>query len=273
MEYFCRLKNFWFPDWMALVWLVFTLPALYFFQTVIHEGTHAVSALMVTGHFPKLAPYPHSNRSGNFLNGVTIADDNELVTVSRRQNCDENAPVVDIRRMGGYPPNPQFVALGISVILTFIFIFTSTANPYVRLGLRAWYLGACIDFMYGTARGLGGGCNESADWSKFMLEADIGTGWFAFMTWMFWILILLHFLWVYWSRWGRDAVIQTCFWDYRWFAFLLGCLSFLAVLLSLVIGDNNIDKGSAAYIVPLILQILFLCWYWIYFGLTYKYQS
>ncbi len=271
MEYFRRLKNFWFPDMMALVWLIFMLPGLYFFQTLIHEGTHAVSALAVTGDFPKLAPFPHLNSSGNFLNGVTIGDAGTRVTIIRKTNCD-SAARSSISKLGGHPAMPQFIALGISIILAVVFFFTSTPNPYVRLGLRAWYLGACIDFLYASARNLFGGCNESADWSKFMLEADIGTGWFAFMTAIFWLLIFSHFLWVYWSRWGRDAVTNTCFWDYRWIAFLLGCLSFLAILLSLVISDNNIDKGSAAYIVPLILQILFFCWYWIYFGLTYKYK-
>ena len=71
MEYFRRLGNFWFPDWMSFVWLLFALPALYFFQTTIHEGSHAMAAFFVTGNFPKVAPFPHTQESsvGAFLYG------------------------------------------------------------------------------------------------------------------------------------------------------------------------------------------------------------
>lgn len=270
MEYFSRLKTFWFPSTTALVWLLFSLPALYFFQTVIHEGAHAVSALMVSGHFPKLAPFPHLTSSGNFLNGVTIGSEETRVTISRSTSCD-NPTTIRFTRLAGHPSVPQFVSLAISIILAIIFIFTSAPSVQVRLGLKLWYLGACVDFMYSTARGLIGGCNESADWSKFMLESGMATPWFAVLTWIFWLLILSHFIWVFWAQWERRVDVN--FWNFRWFSFLLGTLSLLAVLLSIFVNDANIDKGSAAFIVPLIVQLLFLCWYWIYFGLTYKYGS
>ena len=62
MDYFTRLRNFWFPDLNALWWLLLALPALYFFQTVVHEGTHGLTALVKTGTFPIVAPFPHLNR-------------------------------------------------------------------------------------------------------------------------------------------------------------------------------------------------------------------
>lgn len=271
MEYFKRLRNFWFPDWMALVWLLFALPALYFFQTTIHEGTHAMAALFVTGNFPKVAPFPHLTSDGDFLNGVTLGDPSTRVSIIRRTNCDSSARS-RITKLAGFPAMPQFLALGLIVILTVVFAITTVTNPFVRFGLRAWYFGACIDFMYGTARGLGGGCNEKADWGKFLLESDMPAGLFAFMTWVFWLGVLSHFLWIYWSRWGRDAVAETGFWDYRWIALLLGILSFFGVLLSAVLNDDRIQKDNAAFVVPLVFQVGAFCWYWIYFGLTFKYK-
>jgi len=272
MEYFTRLKNFWFPDWNAVAWLFLALPALYFFQTTIHEGTHATAALVVTGNFPKLAPFPHRTSSGNFYNGVTLDDPSTDVTVIERTSCTSPTRSSNTR-LAGFSGMPQFIALGLAILFSALFFFTTFTNPMVRLGLRLWFLGACIDFMYGTARGLIGGCNIFADWSKFMIRADINPGLFAFMTWIFWLVILSHFVWVYWSGWGRETVPSTGFWDYRWISFLLGLLSLIAVLWSAFLNDPAIIKDSAEFIVPLIVQILVLCWYWIYFGLTFKYQS
>ena len=106
-----------------------------------------------------------------------------------------------------------------------------------------------------------------------MLRGDIGVGWFALLTWFLWLVILCHFVWVYWSAWGREAVAETNFWDYRWVAFILGIMSTLAVIVSLAVSDDRIDKGTVVFVVPFIVQILALCWYWIYFGLTFKYQE
>jgi hypothetical protein len=273
MEYFTRLRNFWFPDLNALWWLLLALPALYFFQTTVHEGTHATAALVVTGNFPKLAPFPHRNSpSGNFLNGVTLGDSSTVVTVVERTSC--TSPTRSrTQRLAGFPAMPQFLDLGLIVLFSALFFFTTFTNPFVRLALRLWFLGACIDFMYNTARGLIAGCNIATDWSKFMVGSDINPALFAFMTWVFWLAILSHFVWVYWSGWGRETVPSTGFWDYRWLAFILGCLSLVAVLLSIFVNDSAIVKDSAEFIVPLIIQILALCWYWIYFGLTFKYQE
>ena len=168
---------------------------------------------------------------------------------------------------------PQFLDLGLITIFSLVFFFTATPNPFARLLLRAWYLGAIIDFMFNTARGLIGACVATMDWSRFMLQSDISTGPFAVMTWAFWLAILSHLVWVNWSRWGREPVDGSSFWDYRWIAFLLGVLSLLAVLLSIFVNDPEIIKNSTAFIVPFVGQILALAWSWIYFGLTFKYQS
>ncbi len=273
MEYFTRLRNFWFPDWKALWWLLFALPALYFFQTTIHEGSHALAACFVSGSCPKLAPFPHeSSPGGNFLNGVTLGDASTSVRVVERISCDSST-AVPRSRMAGFPAVPQFVDLVLIVVFTLIFAFTTFTNPFVRFVLRAWYLGACIDFMYNTIRGLIAGCNINADWSKFMVWSDINPALFALMTWLFWLVILSHFVWVYWSGWGRAIVPATGFWDYRWIVFVLGILSLIAVLLSIFISDPAINKNSAAFIVLFAVQIGALCWYWIYFGLTFKYSE
>jgi len=272
MEYFTRLKNFWFPDWNAVAWLLLALPALYFFQTTIHEGTHATAALIVTGHFPKLAPFPHRTSSGNFYNGVTLRDPSTTVSVIERTSCTSSVRSRN-PRLAGFPAMPQFIALGLIVLFSALCFFTTFTNPMVRFAFRLWFLGACIDFMYGTARGLIAGCNIFADWSKFMVGSDIDPGLFALMTWIFWLVILCHFVWVYWSGWGRETVPNTDFWDYRWIAFMLGILSLIAVLWSIFLNDPAIVKDSAEFIVPFVVQILALCWYWIYFGLTFRYRT
>lgn len=271
MEYFKRLGNFWFPDWMAVVWLLFALPALYFFQTTVHEGSHAMAALFATGSFPKVAPFPHLNTDMGFLNGVTIGSSDSYVTVIGRTECDSDA-----RRshtvLAGFPAAPQFVDLALIVLFSVLTGITTFTNPMVRFPLRAWYLGAAIDFMYNTARGLIGGCNKGTDWSKFLLGSDMSSGVFALLTWIFWLGILSHFAWVYWSGWGRHEVPKTGFWDYRWVALILGILSFFALVLSAAVSDPSIDKSSAAFIVPLIFQMAAFVWYWIYFTLTFKFK-
>ena len=271
MEYFTRLRNFWCPDWKCLVWVLFSLPALYFFQTLVHEGTHATAALVSTGSFPKLAPFPHRTPAGNFLNGVTLGDPSTTVSKVIRTQCNNPTPT-RVRVLGGFIALPQFIALGVFLLLGVLFYLVSIPNALARFPLRLWYLGVAIDFCYGTARGLGGGCNPSADWSRFMLRADIAPGLFALMTWIFWLGVLSHFIWVYWSAWGKVAVAETGFWDYRWIAAALGTLSLVAVIWSFALSDPQIVKNSAAFIVPLVFQIGALGWYWIYFGLTFKYK-
>jgi hypothetical protein len=272
MEYFRRLGRFWGPEGAAVAWLFLALPALHFLQTTVHEGTHAMAAVVSTGGSPKLVTYAHSSAAG-FRNGATIPDAKSTVSPVERKECNSRKRSSDPPRLAGFSALPQFVALAQIALFSVVFIVTTLEGPRVRFALRAWYLAACLDFLYSTIRGLIGGCNKFADWSKFMLRSDIPVAGFVVMTWVFWLLVLAHFVWVYWSPWSRPPASRPGFWGYRWIALILGILSFLAVLLSFAVGDPSIDKGSVAFILPLVIQILALIWYWLYFGLTFKYQS
>lgn len=248
MGYRSRLYAFWFDrDRIAIAWLALSAPALYFFQTTIHEGEHVMAAFAVTGRFPEVAPFPHRDVFGHFYNGVTFTGI-------------------------GFPAAPQFLDLALIAALTAVFTSTRIASPMIRFALRAWFLALSIDFLYNTWRGLFAGFNERADWSKFMLESGIGPVPFAVMTWIFWLGLSSHFLWVYWSRWSRELSRKADFWDYRPIAMLLGILSTVAALLSILVGDPWIDKGSAPFIAVLTVQIGASCWYWIYIGLTFKHR-
>jgi hypothetical protein len=276
MEYFTRLRNFWFPDWNALWWLILAFPALYFFQTVVHEGTHGFTAFVDRGNFPTVAPFPHLTADGNFLNGVTLSSrdgsTSERPVPVERQDCDSPTKTSN-PQLAGWIGMPQIIDIVLILIFTVIFMFWNIRSPMIRFLLRIWYFGVWIDFMFNTARHLFGFCKASMDWSRVMLRGDIGLGWFAFLTWFLWLVILCHFVWVYWSQWGKEAVEETSFWDYRWVALVLGVLSTVAVVVSLAVSDDRIDKGTAAFVVPFIIQILAVIWYGIYFGLTFKYKD
>ncbi|MHC4953801.1 MAG: hypothetical protein ACYTGZ_07915 [Planctomycetota bacterium] len=97
MEYFRRLGNFWGPDGCAVAWFFLALPALYFFHTVIHEGMHGLAVVATSDASPKVAPFPHLNEDGDFLNGVTITEGRYLVTIQRPQSC-ANRTVVPMCR-------------------------------------------------------------------------------------------------------------------------------------------------------------------------------
>lgn len=275
MEYFRRLANFWFPNWVAFVWLLMGLPALYFLQTVVHEGTHAVVAISATGHKPTFAPFPHMHEKNDgtlgFLNGVTYySNDNDYVGVDTRKNCSTNDREVQ-DHLGGFPAAPQILDLMLIAIFSFLFAVVGFSSPIARFPLIILYLGFWIDFMYGTIRTLIAGCKESVDWSRFYLESEMGFGIFVFITWIFWIIILSHFVWMYWSAWARKKVDRAGFWDYRWVALIFGVLSLICVIMSLAITDDDIHKDNAAFIVPLIVQFIALIWYGLYFGLSFKY--
>jgi hypothetical protein len=274
MDYFTRLKNFWFPDLNAFWWLLLALPGLYFFQTVVHEGTHGLTAFVKTGSFPTVAPFPHLTETGGFLNGVTLYDPSvaEKPKPLERQDCNTQVKTPNTR-LAGWIGMPQFVDILLIVCFTLIFMFADIRSAMLRFALRAWYLGAWIDFMFNTARHLVGGCKDTQDWSRVMLRADIGDGWFALLTWLLWLLILCHFVWVYWSAWGRNAVAESGFWDYRWIAFSLGLLSTVAVVWMLAVSDKGINKGNVVFVIPFILQCLSIVWCAIYFWLTFSRQT
>ncbi len=273
MEYFRRLRNFWFPHRASIAWFFLALPALYFLQTSVHEGTHGMAALIVSGHAPTVAPFPHMNEDDkgklHFLNGVTFGGPETRAEVSMRKDCDTEQRLIR-KPMAGNPAAPQFVAFFLIVLASLVFVFFTMPYEMARFPLRMLFLGFCIDFMYGTIRGLIAGCNESADWSKFYLQSEMSRGVFAGVTWIFWILILSHFVWVYWSAWGRERVPKVGFFGYRWMSFGLGILSLICVIVSLAIGDDEIHKDTAAFILPFIAQVLAVGWYFSYFGMTFK---
>ena len=242
-----RLCRFWFEDLNSLWWLLMGLPALYFFQTFIHEGSHAFTHLFKTGDFPKLAPYPHIHPTAGFRNGVAL-----------------NAE--------GFIATPQFLALALIVVLTLIFFFLPVRNRMVRFVLKLWYLGASIDVLYNTARELVGGHNRFADWSKFQEDCSVSPALMVFLSVLFWLIVLSHFIWVYWSAWVNEPPEQTTFWGFRWAAMILGILTIFSLLFAAFVSDPSIDKSVAVFIVYVIVQILAFTWYWAYFGLTYKYS-
>jgi hypothetical protein len=272
MTYFQRLRNFWLPDKNVFLWFLFSLPALYFFQTTIHEGTHALAAYFVTGHLPTVAPFPHDHGTIGPLNGVTLFDPQSSATVIERTECD-SAAVTKHTRLAGWAPAPQFVDLFLIAIFSLITFFVPVGSALLRFPVLAWYFAANIDFMYNTARGLVGSCNKVRDWSKFMIRDDINETVFLLLTWILWLGVLSHFVWVYRSRWGRDAVPKTDFWDYTWIALGLGILGFIGVLFSIFVNDPDIHKDSVIFIVPFIALLGATAWYWYYFVQSIRRRS
>jgi hypothetical protein len=245
-EYFERLGNIWVPNGFAsLWWLLFALPALYFFETLIHEGTHGLTALVVTRDFPKLMPFPHYNTAfDGFVNGVTF-------TGGR-----------------GFVAAPQAIALGLIVVFTLILLLWPIRNHLARFALRTWYLGACLDLLYNSVKGLWGGPSPISDWGK--LEAQISTPGIIALTWGLWLFVLSHFAWAPYSAWGRQRPERKGFWGYRGVALLLGLLSLAAILFATFVNDPTIVKAHVFFIAPLIGQAIALLWYSTYVVLTFS---
>lgn len=272
MDYFTRLKNFWFPDSNALWWLLLALPALYFFQTVVHEGTHGLTAYASRRSFPIVAPFPHLTKKGNFLNGVTLplldGSTSEKPVPIERQDC--NSPTKTPNpRLAGWIGMPQLVDMLLIVVFTVIFMFWNIRSPLIRFLLRLWYFGVWIDFMFNTARHLFEICKDSMDWSRVMLRGDIGDGSFAVLTWFLWLVILSHFVWVYWSKWGREPVEETSFWDYRWIALVMAIMSAFAIVVSVAVSDDRIDKLTFIFFAGLLFQLAGLVANVVYFATAY----
>jgi hypothetical protein len=221
--------------------LALGLPALHFLQTVIHEGSHALTGLAAGGS-PKLAPFPHVSPSGAFRNGVTFG-------------------------AGGFIATPQFVGLSLVVLLTLIFLLWPIRNRYVRLLLRWWFLGVSIDLLYNTARELVGGHNPLPDWSRFQDAFGIPEAGMIALTWLIWLTVWSHLVWVYLSAWHRVNVRPPTagFWDYRGIAILYGALSLVAVVVSLAVSDPGIVKAHVAFLGPLLLlQVPSVVWHTVY---------
>lgn len=269
MDYFTRLRKFWFPNGHAFLWLLLAFPGLLFFQTVIHEGTHGVVAWFNNGDFPKVAPFPHLTvRDGNFLVGVTIPD--KSVSPRERKVCDPNvAPTTIPPRLAGWIGWPQVIALLIAAGLTVIFVFTNIANPYIAFLLRTWHFGAVIDFTFNSAKNLVGICDASQDWSRVMIRGDIDSTVFWVITLVLWLVVLFLIASPGWPE--RKLPAEIDFWDYRWIAVLLMVLSLMALVVSFVVRDETrIDKGSWVFWLVLVAQFLAVIWYMYYVWRTFQ---
>ena len=236
-NYLGRLKNFWFPDRPSLLWFLVGLPALHFFQTLIHEGSHALAALLAAGSFPKFAPFPHASPDVAFRNGVTFSGE-------------------------GFIQAPQFVAFGLLVLLTFLFI--PIRNRTARFLLHLWYFGASLDLLYNTAREVVGGHSEFADWSRFQDQYGVSDPTMIALSALVWLIPLSHFLWVNLPPWRWDRVPRSSFWDYRTVASVYGLLSVSAIVFSVSVSDPKILKTSGAFLIPFALQVLSLFWCLLY---------
>ena len=270
MEYFTRLRNFWFQDRYALCWLLFAIPIMISFQSTVHEGTHGLVAFMKTGSFPQVEPFLMIY-DGNFNNGITNPDASSSETRTERTDCDEKVPPGSVTRLAGWSGWPQVVALLLAVGFTLIFLFVSITNPVFGFLWRAWYLAACVDFMANIGLTLFCTCKPSQDWAKVMIRGDINSKLFWFITFLLSLVILSHFVWVWWSKWGKQPLLERRFWGYRWVALVLGILATISLLFYALVRDNDIEYGSFAYIFGLLLQIIGFAIYWIYFGLSFKY--
>lgn len=244
MDYFRKLLRFWFPDWQSAVWFLFALLPVYFLQTFIHEFSHAVAAAATGGGFPQFAPFPHTNPTLGFVNGVTF-------TGGR-----------------GFPATPQFVAFALIVLWSLVGWLAPIRDRRVQLVFRMLLLAACVDFMYNTAAGLVGGSSSLSDWNRFRTGSGLSGVAIAALTWSMWIIPLAHFVWVYFSAWVQSEGTSRSFWDYRWPALAFGSLSLIALIFCAAVSNPSIVKTEAVFILYVVAQAALLAWLATYFVLT-----
>jgi len=245
MDYLRKLGRFWFPDWQSAVWLLFALLPVYFLQTFIHEFSHAVTAAAAGGGFPKIAPYPHVNSGLGFVNGITF-------TGGR-----------------GFPATPQFVSFGFIVVWSLVGWLAPIRDRRIQLVFRVLLLAACVDFIYNTAAGLGGGSSSQSDWNRFRAASSLSGGELAAITWCLWLVVLAHFAWVYFSAWVRSEGDDQSFWAYRWPAVAFGALSLISLIVAAAVSDPSIDKSQGVFIAYVVAQVVSLVWLVVYFILTF----
>ena len=256
-----NLRLFWRPDINAFWWLILAFPGLLFFQTTVHEGTHALIAYHENGDFPKLFPFMH----GGGRIGVTIPDKAEVYT--EHVKCDRAAPPTRHARLAGFIGWPQIVDLILVAVCTVIFLTWNVRNPLVAFIMRAWYIAACIDFLFNSFKILIGICDDGQDWARVMIRSDINHFVFWLLTLILWAAVLSHFLWVRWTKWVNEPLEETRFRDYRWIALFLGTMSALALLFAWLVSDPSIDK-NAFFTFEVVLQLLGLLFYQAYFWWT-----
>ena len=269
MEYFTRLRKFWFQDLNAFLWLLLAIPVMISFQSIIHEGTHGVVAFIKEGSFPKVEPFLMTY-NGGFQNGITTG---VFETVTERTECDPNLPARSHSRLAGWIGWPQMVALLLTVGFALIFLFVNVTNPVFGLLWRAWYVAAVADFLFNTGLILFGTCKPTQDWARVMIRGDHSFGLFRFLTLLLWLIVLSHFVWVWWSKWGTNPLPDRGFWGYRWVAFALGICSTISLIFYLLVRDDGIEYGGGVYIFGLLLQFAAFWFYWIYYGLSLKHAQ
>jgi hypothetical protein len=230
--YVQRLRTFWFPDRAGVALFLRGLPALYFAQTTVHEGAHALMTWFSTGRFPKIAPFPHVTPDGRFLNGVTMA-------------------------ASGLIAAPQVLDLALIIGLSLAALWWPLRDRAARFLLRFWLLGASVDLLYNTVRELAGGHNRFADWSRFQDRFAIPDGWMMALTWLIWLIVLSHLVWVYFSAWGRLPPESGRYQGAIW---ILCLLSLAATVTSLAVSDPRIVKAHVGFVAPLAAQVLSLAW-------------
>src|SRR6185503_5667416 len=121
MESLTRLRKFWFQDWPAFFWLLLTIPIMISFQSIVHEGTHSLTAAKRTHSFPKIIPFLMIY-DGDFHNGFTPSDKDTRATYHERIACDEGAAKRDVTRLAGWSGWPQIGAFLITVGIALIFL-------------------------------------------------------------------------------------------------------------------------------------------------------
>lgn len=245
-EHFARLLRFWFQDRYAFLWLLFSVPIMISFQSIVHEGTHALVTFR-TRDFPKIMPFL-MEYEGSFNNGVT-------------------SPAV------GWSGWPQIVAVLIMVGLAVLFRFVNFRSPIVGLLLKAWFVAAAADFIANTFLILTGTHSPGKDWEDARVDADWGTTSWWFLTAFLWLVPLSHFVWVRWAKWATDPLPDRGFWGYRWAAFVLGILATIELIFYMLVRDDGIGYSSGWYIFGLILQFVAFWFYWIYYGLSLKHPQ
>jgi hypothetical protein len=269
MEYFTRLRKFWFQDFSAFLWLLLAIPIMISFQSTVHEGTHGMAAFLNTWSFPKIIPFL-MDYDGEFHNGFTVQDASTEKTYTERKTCDERERPASNTRLAGWSGWPQVGAFLITVGIALIFLFVKITNPVIGLLWRAWYVAACVDFLSNTALILFGTCIPGKDWAAAMIQGDHGFIAFRIVTLLLWLIVLSHFVWVCWSKWGTEPLPDRGFWNYRWLAFVLGILSTISLIFYMLVRDDGIGYGSFWYVGGLILQFAGFWFYWIYYGSSLK---
>jgi len=237
-----RLLRFWFPDWATFGWFFLGLLPALFFQTVIHEGWHAVFAGFKVDTF---APFPHCKVGGGIRNGVTFYE----------------------RGVDAFPAAPQIMELVMILGVFFLIFFWAWEIRWLRYIVRLWFFALCVDFGFNTFAQLWGNKPDGTDWTRFQDDLGWGAAGMGVFTWVLWIVFILsHFVWVNWARWYESRPPAANFFSYKWMAVPLFVLSLLAIILMLAVDHPQVIKeGCWWYISVLVGQFVMAVWYVVFF--------